>query len=520
MNQITDKIKPLKELSSRLKTEKAKGKKVVLCHGCFDLLHIGHIKHFNAAKEMGDILVVTLTPDRFIEKGPGRPLFNEDLRLEQVANLACVDFVALNGQKDAVDAIESIQPDIYVKGDEYQSVDKDPTGKMTIEKKAVEDGGGELRFTSLPTFSSTELINRSVDRFSPEIQTYLSRVRGQFSADRMATYVEDFSKLKVLVIGDIIVDEYSYCHVSGTVSKYPTLAAVFDQTIQMLGGSAAVARHVRGFVQDVTLLSWVGDQNDYESYIRKGMAAENIALDLMAWPRQPTVVKRRFITGEYPNPLSSTGNASPTGARLFELGYLPKLPMAAELKEAMAAKVKALVDKFDMVIVADFGHGTLSQPVADALKGRRWFAVNSQTNSSNFGFNLINRYKNLDFVCIDELEARLPYGDRQAPVDEIARRLKADLAIKTLMVTMGKNGLVIFGDEPVRVPPLATRVLDTVGSGDAVLSLASLSNFLKQPSEVTGFLGACAGAGACQIPGNMDSVKKASLSKFLTGLLK
>lgn len=152
-------ITPLEELAETLKRLKSEGKTVVHCHGCFDLMHPGHIKHFQAAKRMGDILVVTVSPDVYIDKGPGRPVFNQTLRAESIAALACVDFVAINGWPTAEETLRLLRPNIYVKGQEFEKL-VDPTGKIQREFEVVKEIGAEIRFTQeAVVFSSTKLIN-------------------------------------------------------------------------------------------------------------------------------------------------------------------------------------------------------------------------------------------------------------------------------------------------------------------------------------------------------------------------
>ncbi len=153
------KIKNIEELSQIMQKIKSDGKKVVLCHGCFDLMHPGHIKYFQAAKKMGDVLAVTVTPDRYIDKGPGRPVFNENLRAESIAALECVDYVAINKWPTAEETLRLLRPNIYVKGQEFQSLE-DKTGKIQKEYKVIQEIGAELRFTNEIVFSSTKLLNQ------------------------------------------------------------------------------------------------------------------------------------------------------------------------------------------------------------------------------------------------------------------------------------------------------------------------------------------------------------------------
>lgn len=149
----------LQFLAKELEKLKLNGKKIVLCHGCFDLMHPGHIKHFQAAKKMGDILVVTITPDIYVDKGPGRPVFNQDLRRDSIAALGCVDYAAINKWPTARELLTLLKPDTYVKGQEFENLE-DKTGKLQKEYEALKEIGAEMKFTHEIVFSSTKLLEQ------------------------------------------------------------------------------------------------------------------------------------------------------------------------------------------------------------------------------------------------------------------------------------------------------------------------------------------------------------------------
>ncbi len=153
------KILEINDLANKIKDLKAAGKKIVHCHGCFDFMHPGHIKYLQAAKKMGDVLVVTVTPDVYIDKGPDRPVFNENLRTESIAALECVDFVTINQWPTACETLRLLRPDIYVKGQEFENLE-DKTGKIQKENAVIREIGAEIKFTREIVFSSTKLINK------------------------------------------------------------------------------------------------------------------------------------------------------------------------------------------------------------------------------------------------------------------------------------------------------------------------------------------------------------------------
>lgn len=152
------KILELGKLAEKLQNLKSEGKKIVHCHGCFDLMHPGHIKHFQAAKKMGDILVVTITPDVYVDKGIGRPVFNQNLRADSIAALECVDYVAINRWGTAEQVLKLLKPHIYAKGQEFETLE-DKTGKLQKELDVIKEIGCEMRFTHEIVFSSTQLLN-------------------------------------------------------------------------------------------------------------------------------------------------------------------------------------------------------------------------------------------------------------------------------------------------------------------------------------------------------------------------
>ncbi|MBC8551661.1 MAG: adenylyltransferase/cytidyltransferase family protein [Candidatus Brocadiales bacterium] len=155
---VLSKIKSVSQIASDIAAAKLEGKCAVLCHGCFDLMHPGHIKYFLSSKEMGDILVVTVTPDTYVDKGPGRPVFNQNLRAESIAALECVDYVAINEWPTAEETLRLLKPNIYVKGQEFESL-QDKTGKLQKELKILKEIGAEMKFTHEIVFSSTKILN-------------------------------------------------------------------------------------------------------------------------------------------------------------------------------------------------------------------------------------------------------------------------------------------------------------------------------------------------------------------------
>ena len=194
--QATDKkILTLDELSAKSKECRDSGKKVVLCHGTFDLLHAGHIRYLKSARNEGDVLFVTLTADEFVNKGPGRPVFSQDLRVENLGYLSFVDFVAVNNASTAVNVLSKVKPHAYVKGPDYKNMEDDITGNIHAEKKAVEAHGGKIVFTDDVTFSSTSLLNEHFGVFPTETKDYLHSFRQKYNHEDIIGMLQSLRNL-------------------------------------------------------------------------------------------------------------------------------------------------------------------------------------------------------------------------------------------------------------------------------------------------------------------------------------
>ncbi|MGB7541513.1 MAG: PfkB family carbohydrate kinase [Burkholderiales bacterium] len=503
------KILSLDELERKARELGREGKRVVMCHGTFDLMHTGHIRHLQKAKLEGDVLLVTVTGDAYVNKGPGRPVFREDLRVETLAALACVDFVAINHDATAVNAIARLKPNVYVKGSEYRAAMDDVTGNIEREKQAVEACGGEIFYTDEITFSSSSLLNEHFGVFSPETKDYLQAFRKSYGYKDVIGLVKGLTRLRVLVIGDAIIDQYHYINTLGQTGKGNTLAVKYDSEEQFAGGSIAVANHLAGFADNVTLVTGLGKLETHEEFIRSKLLP-NVAPVFFYIENAQTVTKRRFV--------------DPDLAKLFEVYFFNEEPLLDGVDGAVCSWLEAHLPDYDVVIVPDFGNGFISAGmVAKLCQHARFLAVNTQINSGNRGHHVITRYSRANFASVNEPELRLAAHNRHDPLELVAETIGQKTQSDHIAVTRGSNG-VMFKDRKRdvlhHVPALSTKVVDRIGAGDAFLAIASLCLGGGLPSEVAAFVGSVAAALDVQIVGNRDSVGSVTLFKYITTLLK
>lgn len=504
-----EKYKELEELAKELELLRASNKKVVHCHGVFDLLHVGHIRHLKEAKELGDILIVTVTPDRYVNKGPHRPAFTEDLRAEALASLDCVDYVAINQWPTAVDTLRLLKPDFYVKGPDYQNPEKDHTGGINLEEEAVNSVGGKLIITEDVTFSSSNLINRYTPVFSKEVKDYLEGFSSRYSSSDVLGYLKSAQSLKVLVVGEAIIDEYQYCDAIGKSSKDPMLALRRLSTETFAGGVLAAANHLADFSDEVGVLTFLGEEKTQENFVRQSLHSK-VKPHFLYRRESPTIVKRRFVENYF-------------FTKLLEVYEINDAALVREDNEALLIALKKEVSKYDVVIVLDFGHSMLTKEAIDLLcQESKFLSVNAQSNAGNLGYNHLSRYPRADYICMAEHELRLEARDRRGDLKGIVLDVAEKLRCDRITVTCGKRGSLCYHPKEgfCEAPALAGEVIDRMGAGDAVLSLTTLCVAQKAPMEVTAFVGNVVGAEAVATVGHRRFIERALLFKHIESLLK
>jgi cytidyltransferase-like protein len=491
---------------------RAAGKRVVQSHGIFDLMHPGHILHLEEARALGDVLVVTLTADRFVDKGPGRPYFHEQLRIRSLVALACVDYVVLVPAAGAVPGIERIRPQVFCRGKEYEDPSFDVTGSLTAEREAVEKVGGELRFVGPIKYSSTKLLNLFFDRLTGPVRTFCSSLAAHWTQHAFHEAVDSFQGLKVLVVGDTIFDRYAQVKVQGLTSKNLIISGRYLGEETQCGGALAVFRHVREFVKDVRFFSLLGT----EDWVQREIAAQVPASadGALRVPEFTTVVKQRFV-----EPPASGKEVR----KLFSVNYLDAQPPSPAIEERILERLSVELKQADVVLLLDFGHGLMQQRVRDLVQAEaRFLALNCQTNSNNHGFNIINRqYRRADAFSLDEQELVLACGRRRVDFTAELEALRLGLGARAAWLTRGSVetlGLLESGERCV-CPPLETDVVDTIGAGDAFFSVVALAAARKLPLDLATLLGQLAGAQAVKIVGNSRPISKDALVRGGMSLL-
>jgi cytidyltransferase-like protein len=454
------------------------GRRVVHCHGVFDLLHPGHIKHLAAAREEGDVLVVSITAAPFVNKGPGRPVFDDHQRAYQLAHLSIVDHVVVVPFAGAIEVIEQIRPAVYCKGLEYATPQNATDRRIHEDIAAVERLGGEVRFVGEPLHSSSHLLGTYLGAVEPSVREYLERLPAE-QEQHLDRLLEGARGLKVLVVGELIVDRYTHCYVQGLTAKAKVLSARYLREEDHGGGSLAIARHLASFGGSVRLLAQAGAE-PWLDRLLDGVRADLPGLDLalLRSPDYQTILKERFV--EQPGVRKDL-------IKMFAVNRLQDAP-PAHLQDRLLAALERELEAADVVVVCDYGHGMLGAEAQRLIERRaKYLALNVQTNSHNFGFNLITRYARCDLFSLDERELSLTFGSRATSKFELLSRLATTLRADLGWLTLGSSGSTVWrkGEEPHSCPAVTKSTVDTVGAGDAFFAIAALCGRLGVPIELS-----------------------------------
>ena len=485
----------------------------VMAHGCFDLVHPGHLRHLGYAKNKGDVLVVSITSDEFVQKGEDRPYINQELRAQNLAALEIVDFVVINNGLTPIDLIKKIKPDIFVKGVEYQGNRQDSEHLTNEEQQALDLHGGQLVFTPGDiVFSSTTIL----DDQKPNLD--IERLRALFDAQGISkkhikqAYNRSKNR-KVTLIGDTIIDRYTYCATLGKTTKTPTLSFKYDYSEDFIGGAAIVARHIAAMGGKVKFITLVGDDSGKDFLLSELENDNNIEILPIIDKTRPTTIKERFWAENY---------------KMFQVDRVDNSPINEKEWKTLTGLYSDLCKDSNVSVFSDFRHGIFNKKNASKL-------VNTGNNNNNYTiadtqvsarWGNITDFRKADLLCPNEKEARFAIGDQDLGVLQLGRYLLKDTKAKNLILKLSERGLIAFekfdglnkNPDKVRdyypLSSLGDDVVDAVGSGDALLAAAALCIDKSTHILTVAFIANCAAAIALGRMGN-QTIDYEEMSDFL-----
>ena len=500
---VSHKVKSAEEIAN-LVGRRPRDKKVIMCHGTFDIVHPGHVRHLLYAKSKGDLLVASLTADAHIAKANFRPFVPQELRAFNLAALEVVDFVVIDNDPTPIKNIGVIQPDYFAKGYEYTKSGLHP--RTAEEKTAVEAYGGEIIFTPGDiVYSSSHIIETEPPSIATEKLLVLLEAE-KMSFDDLRNTLDQFGGVRVHVVGDTIIDSYTHTVMIGGMTKTPTMSVRFDNRTDFVGGAGIVAKHLKSAGAEVSFTTVLGDDSLAE-FALKDLSEAGVNCMPIIDRTRPTTNKNAVVAGGY---------------NLLKIDTLDNRSISDRILETFTQQIRETA--VDVVVFADFRHGIFNRDTIPALTRaipKDVFRVADSQVASRWG-NILE-FQGFDLLTPNEREARFALGDQDSVVRPLGLELYRQAGCKTLILKLGERGLLTFraipqNYEDVRafftVDTFADRVVDAVGSGDALLAYAALSLFKTKSAVIASVLGSLAAAVECEHHGNVPVRPKDVIDKL------
>jgi rfaE bifunctional protein kinase chain/domain/rfaE bifunctional protein nucleotidyltransferase chain/domain len=480
---------------------KPREKSVIMCHGTFDLVHPGHIRHIMFAKDQADILVASLTSDAHINKANFRPFVPQDLRAMNLAALECVDYVIIDDNATPIENLKFVQPDIFAKGYEYSAAGINP--KTREEMEAIDSYGGQILFTPGDlVLSSSAIIETTPPNLAIEKLLALLQSEG-LGFDDLKKALEKLKDVKVHVIGDTIVDSYTYCSLIGGTAKTPTFSVKFERQVDFVGGAAVVAKHLRRAGAEVVFSTVLGD-DALKDFVLDDLKSAGIECRPIIDQTRPTTQKNAFITNGY---------------RMLKVDKVDNRPISEKTAGELMASIAS--HAVDAAVFSDFRHGIFNkstvQQFASAVPAGVIRVADSQV--SNRWGNILE-FQDFDLITPNEREARFALGDQDSVIRPMALDLYKKSGCKVLILKLGERGIITYRSAVpdlrafYTVDSFADKVVDAVGAGDALLAYSTLSIAATKSNVIGSILGSLAAAVACEHDGNNPVAPEEVLKKL------
>jgi bifunctional ADP-heptose synthase (sugar kinase/adenylyltransferase) len=484
------KIKTPEELRA-IVGARPRANKVIMCHGVFDVVHPGHVRHLVYAKSKADILIASLTADQHITKGVYRPHVSQDLRAVNLAAFEMVDYVLIDERDKPLENIRLIEPDYFAKGFEYGG--NGISAKTAEELAVVQSYGGELIFTPGDiVYSSSALIRQDApDVRHANLQILMERNNVDF--EMLRRVLSEMRGRRVHVVGDTIIDSYTYCAMIGGQTKTPTLSVAFERKADFVGGAGVVAKHLIAAGAEVTFSTVLG--NDLlKDFVLDELSSAGVELNAVVDETRPTINKNAIVVG---------------GHRLLKVDTLDNRSISDDILSKLQSKVH--YHPVDAVVYADFRHGIFNKrtipKLIDAIPDGVYRVADSQVASR---WGNITEFKNFDLITPNEREARFAVGDQDSGIRPLASLVYDQARCKFLILKLGERGVLACRDKDhysldsyFVIDSFVDQLVDAVGAGDALLAYATLAMLTCRNDAVATILGTMAASCECEFDGNI-----------------
>ena len=495
--EYSEKIVSIKKLK-KIVGDIPRKKKIILCHGNFDVVHPGHVRHLTYAKTKADILAVSITADKYIEKGMYRPFVPENLRALNLAAFQMVDYVIIDYNQKPLKNLSFLKPDYFAKGFEYSSGHMPPATKE--EAKIVSSYGGEMIFTPGDVvYSSTKILNLSQPKIVNEKLIDLMK-KNKITFSSLKDTLKKLKDVKVHVVGDTIVDSYTRTNLIGGNTKTPTPSVLYQEKTDYIGGAGIVAQHLKNAGAKVYFTTVLGNDG-LKKFVTDQMKKMKISINAIIDPTRPTTNKNVILSSFY---------------KLLKIDKVDNQPISDKILNKISSSIKKY--KCDVIIFSDFRHGIFNKnSISDLTKAipKKTFKVADSQVATRWGN--ITDFFSFDLITPNEREARFSLADQDSSISNLTRELAKKSNFKNLILKLGERGIVSVNrskgqnknkkkdkTHAFALPSFTEKIVDTTGTGDALLSYSTLSLIQTKSLVVSSILGSIAAACECEKDGNIS----------------
>lgn len=457
----------------------SKENKTVLVFGHFNVIHPGHLRLLRFAKECGSKLLVAVESDRLAGNAAH---VREHLRLEGVLSNSYVDEAFLM-DTPVVEVIQKMRPDVVVKGKEHET-------RANPEAAVLASYGAKLLFSSGETiFSSLDLIRREFSEVATNsiVLPVEYMRRNNISKERLAQLCQSFSKLRVVVVGDLIIDEYITCQPLGMSQEDPTIVVTPIDSVRFVGGAGIVAAHAAGLGAQVHFISVSGEDSTRDFAVEK-LADFNVKSHLLRDSSRPTTLKQRYRS---------------KGKSLLRVSHLHQDAISMALQHQIIQLLEPILATADLLVFSDFNYGCLPQTLVEQMTvlARNHGVLLAADSQSSSQLGDISRFRGMDIITPTEREARIATRNREDGLVVLAEKLRQQSKAQNVLLKMGEEGLLVHsweqGSEHIvmdQVPALNSHPKDVAGAGDSLLIACAMSLTCGASIWEAGFLGSLAAA--------------------------
>jgi len=475
----------------------------VVCFGHFSYLHAGHIRYFNYASNNDKGVCVVITSGPSDRSGSA---FVIDDRIKLLKKICDIKNFVICRQNSLRDLIEKLYKcDLVLGKASLSSADISEVELRNllegVNSKLILLEGDEGKLFEALTYSTEELSSKHIEEFKFRCKN------GSIDLSKITNVLEANKPTKILVIGDLIVDDYVVTEPLGISAEAPVIVVREVQSRKYVGGAGVVAKHLSALGADVSLISVVGVDKEAK-FIDHNLSAFKIKSTLIEDPTRPTVYKRRYISGY---------------TKLLRVSRLSKSSLSSSIENKLVEKLDLLIQECDTIVLSDFQYGVLSEKLTARLellsiKYNKKIFVDVQCSSQ---VGKINKLSSCFAIFPTEREARSTILDAQVDVEHLGQDVLHLCNSQYCVLKLGEEGLILFergSQKRFQLPALSVNAIDVAGAGDSLLASVVYGFLNKLTMRESVALGSIVASLNVENLGN-EPVKKSKIIERLNGLM-